>query len=182
MGDATGSCVASAPVYIGGDSTDKKLTLTGQLDEVKLYPVALRPWQIHDLFTYQNGWVEDREATGIIVDNDSPVADVLLPLVTTYLPLRDAQIPITATDKTSGIASAVLCVDGTCGGAAPRCGESEAGLWCPTFHPGTARACTRSPRGHGPGQVDRRNVRCSDRAHRQHKTHGYVQHGRRPAS
>ena len=72
----TGSCTASAPLYTGGDSAGNRLA--GALDEVVLYATALRAEQVRDLFTYQNGWVEDRESQSIVVDNDAPVAEVLL--------------------------------------------------------------------------------------------------------
>jgi hypothetical protein len=74
--------------------------------------------------------VEDRKSQNIVVDNDLPVADVLLPLSGTYLP-GDAQIVITATDPTSGIAGAALSF-GLPVEPAPLC-ENKATGWCPTF-------------------------------------------------
>ncbi len=139
----SGACNTSTEkVYVGADASDNRLA--GALDEVALYPLALRSDKISELYKYQNGWVEDRESQGIVVDADTPTAEVLLPAgQTTYLPLRDTQIPIMASDDApsgrgvSGIAAAVLCVNGSCGAAAPHCtNPNQTSAWCPAFKPG----------------------------------------------
>ena len=128
----TGVCNASAAPSIGGDTAGNKLA--GMLDEVVLYPSVLSAERVADLFDYQNGWVEDRASQSIVVDNDDPTAEVLLPSAVTYLPLQDTQVALAAADGTSGVASVALCQAGACLGPAAHCAE-EQGIWCAPFKP-----------------------------------------------
>ena len=135
---ATGTCTApAAPLYVGGDPSAPAESLVGMLDDVVVYSRALPADEVYDLFVYQGSWVEDRQSRNLTVDAENPTAEVLLN-APAYMVKAASIVPIKTDDKTSGMASAKLCVGGTCANA-PHCTDpGRTSLWCPTFTPPSA--------------------------------------------
>ncbi len=139
---ATGACTSDAAVELGGKAgLPASQFFNGALDEVVAYGRALTPAEVHELYRYQAGWVEDRQVHEVTVDNDAPTAE-LLPIDPSYLPNRPVWVGVIARDATSGVSKVELGVQ-KAGGTiawtpAERCAESlgfPAGAWCPQFAP-----------------------------------------------
>ena len=154
---------------VGGPSD-----LAGRIDEVVVHGRALSQFEVRDLFLYQGKWVEDRQSTGVIVDNDLPLS-VLRSYSDTFphRPNQDVVMHVEARDATSGASmvevctcyddTASCCADETNWVAAPRCQDGSGTAWCPTFNPtklngeGTYVIQTRATDGVGHREVPTRS-------------------------
>lgn len=141
-----GACTDYAPVRIGGYDKTAATTFAGQLDEVVLYNHALMARQVHSLFVYQGGWVQDRESRNLTVDAEAPSAQLKVPGVpvggSLYLANQSVQLLVTGSDLTTDVAAVQLGTqqyNGSLGwSTAPRCVDPTAtAAWCPTFTPST---------------------------------------------
>lgn len=128
------SCPNSSPLAIGGWINKTQHSFAGRMDEVVIYRTALSSQQVRDIFTYQAGWVEDRQSHTVTVDADLPT--VALPIAEgSYLAKQPTIVTVTADDRTSGVVAVTLH---TPGGTltAPRCADvGSTAAWCPTFTP-----------------------------------------------
>jgi len=134
---ASGIDPNEAPVTIGNDGVapGPGAAFGGRLDELTIYGYALSAPQIHELYMYQNGWIEDRKSRNLTVDSDSPGARVVV-ADPPYQANWPAQVLIEASDRTSGVDQVWLCVGGTDCTLAPHCVDlGSESAWCPTFSP-----------------------------------------------
>ncbi len=134
---ASGTCPNDRPVTIGNDGAapGPGTALGGHLDELTVYGHALSAPEIHDLYTYQNGWIEDRKSRNLTVDADAPTARVVV-ADPPYQANWPAQVLIEASDATSGVDKVWLCVGGENCTLAPHCVDPGSdSAWCPTFSP-----------------------------------------------
>jgi hypothetical protein len=112
--------------------------LNGRLDALAVYPRALTPAEVREIFRYQNGWVDERRDYRVTVDRDPPVTT--LRSTAPFRPNRDVVLDIGAFDPTSQAASVELGVTRDGGTEvwlpAPACLDAAGGAaWCPTFDP-----------------------------------------------
>lgn len=131
------------PLRIGGSKTGIRSGMyefAGRIDEVALYDHALTSREIHDTFTIQSSWVEDRQGQNVTVDAEAPVTSLSSPAP--HWPVQSGQLLAFAYDTTSGIAQAELGIQAP--GQTdftwtdmPECLDTSAmgGSWCPTFTP-----------------------------------------------
>jgi hypothetical protein len=137
---AGGTCPNDKPVYVGNDGANPQpwYALGGALDELTVYRRALSASEVHEMYVYQGGWVEDRESRSLTVDADNPTAEVLV-ADPPYQANWPAQVLVKAGDATSGVEKVQLCVgSGDCSAApvASHCVDlASASAWCPTFSP-----------------------------------------------
>ena len=134
---------AAYPLQIGGLTEYDAVWghgFAGKLDEVTLYAQPLSDAEIYAIYQYQAGWVQQRQRTNIVVDNDVPSVSLYTP--GTYLPQAGIRLLAVAADDTSGVAQVNFgsCQSpGACTPAitspADSCQDSGDGAWCPLFDP-----------------------------------------------
>jgi hypothetical protein len=90
-------------VQIGGNAA---FTFKGRLDELMFYRVALNDEDIARLFNFQNTWIDETSTQRLTVDAEPPTASFAGS--GRYLPRKPTALEVTAKDRTSSAALAVL--------------------------------------------------------------------------
>ncbi len=132
---ASGSpCPNTGVLAIGGWVNKIQHSFAGRMDEVAIFRTALSAQQVRDMFTYQAGWVEDRQSFNITVDADIPTVALQVD-DKSYVARQPVIIAVEAADSTSGVAEVRLTTPaGTV--MAPRCMDvSGNAAWCATVSP-----------------------------------------------
>ncbi len=127
-------CANTGPVAIGGWVGKIQHSFAGRMDEVVVYRTALTAQQVRDMFTYQAGWVEDRQSFDLTVDADAPTVAIKVD-DKSYVARQPVIVAVEADDATSGVVGVTLLTpDGPV--TAARCMEAGGqAAWCPTISP-----------------------------------------------
>jgi hypothetical protein len=141
------SCQNDAPLTIGLPYNASAYPhFDGLLDEVLVYPDALWNYEIHDLYTAQANWIEEKERHAVKVDAEPPLSSLAdtLPASINNFALADVQVGVNATDAGSEVILLELGVSFNGGEvawtAAEPCQDAAQGraaspAWCAWFMP-----------------------------------------------